>query len=377
MKFKNYSINKPSGFVILEVLIAAGLLGIVSYGIVTMLSNASKSQRGIQAKDMQREIMAEISNLLTNKTACLNSFGGGNPIASFTRTDIYDSTSPGPVSKFKTTTKHGSGLLEYREFKVDDWQPGAGYTDKGKANLTIKLTKVGDTLGVKEIEQKIILKLNASNRITECYSTGSSYSGFWNASPANLNDIFYSGGKVGIGTTTPLDSLHLNNIGGGGNYTGMQITNSGVSGRSYGLYVTANGNVIGDGKLGIWDWPSTQYKVVLDGATGNVGIGVDLGAPSSTLEVDGTITAPNLRSPAATSLNLGTQSNIPGAQGSIYFTTPGGTTAEIMPIGGASSTWLRTKPGTISAAAEVQATSVGNIVQSMVLNPNGGNVAHT
>ena len=193
---------------ITEVLVAVGLMAIVSVGLMTMVSNANKSQRGIQAKDMQREVMAEIRTLLNNKTACLNSFGGGNPSAPFTRASIKDSAS---VDRFIIGANDKSNLLKYTEFKIEDWLADAGYTTQGSVSLTVALSKEGDVSGAREIKQKITLKIKrvAAGGITECFSIGSSSDGLWQVSPANPSNIYYSAGNVGVGTDTPASKLDV------------------------------------------------------------------------------------------------------------------------------------------------------------------------
>ena len=199
--------NKKA-FGLVEILIATGLMAVVALGLATMLSNAGKAQKGIQAKDMQREVMAEISTHLSNKSACLKSFGGSNPNTPFTRSSIKDALNN---NKYVVGTNHGSNLVQYKEFRIEDWSPDAGYTTQGRANLTVKLTKLGDVIGVKDIQQStgLRIKLDASNNISECYSIGSSSDGFWKASPSNISDIYFSGGNVGIGTTSPVAKLDV------------------------------------------------------------------------------------------------------------------------------------------------------------------------
>ena len=203
---------------IIEVLVAAGLMAVVSIGIMTMLSNANKSQRGIQGKDYQREVMTEITQLLSNKTACFFSFssaGGGGarrglnptrgPLTLTAIKDVSDS------AKYPAGGDHGSGLLKYKEFVLQDWAVDPINSTQGNASLKVTLTKLGETSGLKDIQQKIGLriKLDAANNITECFSVGSNANGFWLASPANLSNVYYAGGNIGIGTNNPLAALDI------------------------------------------------------------------------------------------------------------------------------------------------------------------------
>ena len=72
-------IKSEAGVSLIEVLVAFGILAIIATGVASLMTGGMKQQKGMQAKDQQREITAEIRSLLGDKAACLNSFGGGNP----------------------------------------------------------------------------------------------------------------------------------------------------------------------------------------------------------------------------------------------------------------------------------------------------------
>ncbi len=200
---------KQKAFGIVEVMIAIGLVGIMAAGISGMLTGAMRQQAGIQAKDQQREVTAEIRNLLNNKVACLNSFGGGNVQTGFPVSQVKDASN---TVRYALNTNDKSEMLTFKEFAISHWVADAGYTTQGNADFKIKLSKASDTGTVKEIKPDIItlkVKTDVSGNVIECFSMGISSDGFWQASPSNVSNIFFSGGNVGVGVNDPQSKLDV------------------------------------------------------------------------------------------------------------------------------------------------------------------------
>jgi len=228
---QNNKRKQKNGFSIVEVMVASGLMAIMSVGIITMLGNANKSQRSLQAKDLQREIIAEVVSHLSNKQACLGTFTNsvtrparrgafGRMIPASTITTGLDPTA-GPLNvgtikndtgadKYAAATNHPSGLLRYQKFTLQDWAPDSVGSLQGTAKLAVTLAKLGDVSGPKDLAPINIglrIKLNASNQIVDCFSMGSNANGFWLADGANIyygGDIDVRGGVkiAGVGADT-------------------------------------------------------------------------------------------------------------------------------------------------------------------------------
>ncbi|MBY0452191.1 MAG: hypothetical protein K2P92_04080, partial [Bdellovibrionaceae bacterium] len=77
-------------------------------------------------------------------------------------------------------------------------------------------------------------------------------------------------GNVGIGTTTPLDQLHLNS--GLTNGTSIRLTNTDTGGRSFGVLSTGSTSAGGAGTFQIYDVTGAASRLTISSA-GNVGIG--------------------------------------------------------------------------------------------------------
>ena len=208
---------KKNGFSIVEVLIAAGLMSIIGVGISSFLTKSMKSQKGIQAKGQQRELTNEIRNLLSDKIACENSFKGMNPKQS----PIPPETTPGfdlqEIKDAAGNVKYGvgssdkSGLLEVRQIRVSDWDPDVSIPTQGNVVLRIKLSKKDEKTDVKDLLPDIInikVQLDGTGKIGGCFSFGKETVGFW-LPAVDTKSIYFAGGNVGIGTSTPRVDLEV------------------------------------------------------------------------------------------------------------------------------------------------------------------------
>ncbi|MBY0554487.1 type II secretion system GspH family protein [bacterium] len=232
-------IVSKKAFSLVELMVVVGLVSIIGAAIASLITSASKSQKGIQAKDQQREVTAEIRNLLSNKIACTNTFTGLNPQSGISVNMLKDANG---ASKYSINTNDKTNFLTFKSFKVNNWQADAGYTNQGNADLLVGLSKVGDTGTVKDLAPDTItlkIKRDGSGNITECFALGSmSGGGFWQSSPSNSSDIFFSGGNVGVGTSAPSAKLEVN----GSIKTGTASTGASCAGNPEGAFAYDSGN---------------------------------------------------------------------------------------------------------------------------------------
>ncbi|MEL1243798.1 hypothetical protein AAEO56_05950 [Flavobacterium sp. DGU11] len=93
-------------------------------------------------------------------------------------------------------------------------------------------------------------------------------------------------GKVGIGTSAPTGKLHLSGDSTGSNWNNSSIysTHTGTGGHTWAFGARPVGT---NGDLSISDETDGQIRMILQGGTGNVGIGV--GAPTTPLQVGGAV----------------------------------------------------------------------------------------
>ncbi len=280
------------GFSLVAVMIAAliGMLIIVTMnGAIVNLFNA---QRSISSKDATRDIVSEIRLLLADPAACATNFAGSNPkLGGFTKSQLTDST--GTVVKFTTNgnASYSDRLVSFSGFKVKNYQPDvASVPLVGKADLILKMKKVGTEVGGADMQTTIRLQtnLNAGNAITSCYSLVGDDS-IWKHSPMNAANIFYDQGNVGIGTDNPSSRLQIV-LGGDlgeayfGNTADMGF-NGGVDSVFY-----FNNSGAAAGKTAITSSSSgTELLTVTN--TGNVGVGND--TPQVKLDVNGGIKVGN------------------------------------------------------------------------------------
>ena len=196
------------GFSVVEVLVALGFVAIIGAGLASVMTSANKQQKGVQAKDQQREITAELRNLLSDRTACLNSFGGiGDPTGTgFPAISVKDAFG---ADRYNTTTLNldKTNLLQFDSFDVSGWTAATS-----NAILRVKLSKTGVTGTARNIFPDIItLKVKrdgGTGFITECFSIGTVSDSFWKVA-TDPSDIYFNAGKVGIGMNNPTTEFHV------------------------------------------------------------------------------------------------------------------------------------------------------------------------
>jgi hypothetical protein len=276
---------------------AVGIGAIVLAGITTMITDVFKSQRTAQSKEAHRELTANIRQLLTDPAICSVSFKGSNPSGTgYTKTQIVDAATPSNV-KYQTGVDYLNHLVTITGFEVRGFvADNPPVNDKiGKAELNIKMNKLGSTIGSPQMTTTVFLQatLDASYNLNSCYALGLADS-LWQISPANMADIYYSSGNVGIGTTAPTSLLDLKGSA-GANGLYIRTTSSAPNSSPYGIEFS--NNLAGTAHVGIEMDYLGNFRIEKDNSnvfisitqSGNVGIGTN--SPSnSKLEVNSTNT---------------------------------------------------------------------------------------
>lgn len=199
------------GFGVIEVLVALGILSVLLFGLSDFISKSFRAQKGLQAKDSQREVTGQIRTLLGDRNACTNSFLNGDTNASdgFTVTNLLDAAS---AVKFSIGSQDASKLLTYTKFKVFNWVPDAGYADQGQMDFIAELSRGTNVVGPETLYPDVIklkVRRNPAGLLTECFAISVNGEDFWQISPSNQSNIYFNGGRVGIGTNNPLGGLHI------------------------------------------------------------------------------------------------------------------------------------------------------------------------
>lgn len=271
-----------SGFGIIEVMVAAGLLSVISIGTMTLIGNTTKSQRGIEGKSRQQELRTEIGFLMNEPQACLNTMTGVNVTTPSTAlTSIKDGSAAPGVDRYISGSNDGSGLIRYSSFNVGNWVVSPSNVNKGTMDLTITVDKLGEVIGPKVLVFRIPLfvrKDAVTNLVLECYTLSGAMGGdsFWEASPTVPDAIFYNTGNVGIGNDAANFGLSVLKDNGAG-YAAMFARDNASNGIGLGTSGT-QAMIQGLTSAG------ASADLTLNPSGGNVGIGTNA-APTAKLSV--------------------------------------------------------------------------------------------
>ncbi len=165
MKLKN-----EDGFSLVQMIITLGLMGVITMGVVTTIQNTSRSQnyfnKGIEVENYTQEV----SNLVTNRTSCTETFKNSPPI------NIGDEV---PIGSIKDES--GSDIFVPPQVLSD--KTSAKVTVVGfsihrktdtEARLLIRMDrgeKRNSYVGARYYQTQIplILQFDTANQVTSCY----------------------------------------------------------------------------------------------------------------------------------------------------------------------------------------------------------------
>lgn len=229
------NLKKDHGFGIIEVIVASGLLAVVSLGVVSFIYDSFRAQRGARATDVMRDFTVEVRSNLSDKDACLNTFSGSSLTSgSITQTTIKDKSNS---DLFVSGTKYMGGLLSFNRIVMQDFIADAGYTNKGKVKLFIYADKTGNVIGSKTTHHILSaqIEMDATKNIIKCIAVGGLSDSLWQVSSVDSNNIYYQGGHIGIGLDNPTAVVTAQSDG------AVLPTVPGFQSRHFGTGLEANG----------------------------------------------------------------------------------------------------------------------------------------
>ena len=161
------------GFSIAEVMVAAGLMGLLSVGLLNITKQQAVVQKRSETSVEINIISSLISQTLLNSGACNNTLGlGGNVSNGKTLTAIKNRN--GEVL-FDTTSKYGNNTVGLQSMELSGLSvsPTTNGFLYGTVKLDILFEKLSKTLSGKKTLRKsftVNVQLDGSSNLTKCYS---------------------------------------------------------------------------------------------------------------------------------------------------------------------------------------------------------------
>lgn len=251
---KNYM---QSGFTLVEIMIAVGLMGAMSLAFMKMNTQQLDSARSTKQVFERNLLMNDIRNLLADAQVCERNFGtsSGTPLNPNTPnvvTDLYDQDGKSVFDSKGSIYGDGTLSIEKMTFGANageianntplDFQDYGSSGTFGKASLLLSIKREkSKTMAVKFFVVNITAKLNPAGTIATCTASSIAGDGLWTQ---NSKGIHYVDGNIGVGVADPDVAMEINIS--QDDMTEFKIINTNTGGSAKSRIRLKNGNPAGD-----------------------------------------------------------------------------------------------------------------------------------
>jgi prepilin-type N-terminal cleavage/methylation domain-containing protein len=211
--------SKVQGFTLIELMIAVGILSIVSLGMVTLVHDSQVAGNSLKYRVDADTFNEEVRSLLSSPTACAASFGGliANAGANYNIAGLYDGGTPN-VLKYAPGQVYGDQTITLESMNFTNFVAGP---NPNNATMTLNnvLTTVKSSVGAQKINRSINISLtlnSGTGAITSCVALAKMSDGIWQRVATNSDNIFFApaagptpSGYIGIGTANPNYNLQI------------------------------------------------------------------------------------------------------------------------------------------------------------------------
>ena len=214
INISNVGFQNEKGFSLAGILVGVALLGVLTVGTMEVFSNILKNQNFSKFRTEIENFSEEFRTQLGSEAICTATFSGTllNPAVPVTKTIIKDANGGTLYSTNVDMGDHSFKIasMDLKSSPTTPWYIEDDATaGTGRMTLTLDFQATTAQSGSKDAFRTFILSTRRSGTGTllSCSALAKMSDGIWRYNTSTASSIYYVGGNVGIGTTTPTSTL--------------------------------------------------------------------------------------------------------------------------------------------------------------------------